>query len=129
MSTYKILIVEDEPGLRSAVAQKLSQNSNYEILEAANGQEGLDKALNHHPDLILLDHLMPVMDGTTALKKLREDSWGANVNVIMMTNMTEIDTMNESLKAGVDDYIMKVDIKLDELSELVSDKLEEKTAA
>ena len=68
----KILIVEDELSLREALAKKLV-SENFEVLEAENGQIGLEVATREKPDLILLDIIMPVMDGMTMLKKLKEN--------------------------------------------------------
>lgn len=70
----KILIVEDEKNLREAIADVL-HNRNFISLQAKNGREGLKLALKEHPDLILLDLLMPEMDGMTAFEKIRKDSW------------------------------------------------------
>lgn len=89
MKTQKtILVVEDEKSLRDAIADILRLN-NFIPLEAGDGKEGVEIALAKHPDLILLDLLMPVMDGVTALKKIREDTpFGANVPVIILTNLS-----------------------------------------
>ena len=82
-----ILIVEDELALLTAYAEELIEEG-FIVLKAANGQEGLDTALAQQPDLILLDILMPVMDGLTMLQRLRQkNSWGKSVPVIMLTNL------------------------------------------
>ena len=74
----KILIVEDEAPLRNAISDILSFEG-FTVFQAKNGQEGLDAALLEHPDLILLDLMMPVMDGLTMLEKLRQDqAYGKN---------------------------------------------------
>jgi DNA-binding response OmpR family regulator len=108
-----ILIVEDEKNLREAIADIL-RLKNYLPLEAENGKVGVEMALSKHPDLILLDLLMPVMDGMAALKKIRADAWGAKVPVIILTNLS---ATNEQL---VEDmvthkpmhYLIKSDWKL-----------------
>ena len=82
-----ILIVEDEKNLRDAIADIL-QLKNFIPIEAKNGREGVELALSKRPDLILLDLIMPQMDGMTAFKKIRQDSWGANVPVIILTNLS-----------------------------------------
>ena len=114
METQKtILIVEDEKNLREAIADIL-RLKNYLPLEAENGKVGVEMALSKHPDLILLDLLMPVMDGMAALKKIRADAWGAKVPVIILTNLS---ATNEQL---VEDmvthkpmhYLFKSDWKL-----------------
>lgn len=101
MKTQKtVLIVEDERSLREAIANVL-QLKKISVLEAKNGKEGLDMALLKHPDLILLDQIMPEMDGMTTLKKIREDKWGANVPVIILTNLSGA---SEHLVEGVLEY-------------------------
>jgi DNA-binding response OmpR family regulator len=117
-----ILIVEDEESLRDAVSKQLATHG-YTVHEAENGQVGLAIALREKPDLILLDQHMPIVDGTTMLMQLREDPWGSDASVIMMTNMTEIETLNKSLQAGVDDYIIKADVKLAQIVDLVQNRL------
>lgn len=123
MTTQKsILIVEDEKSLREAIADML-HIKNYKSLEAKNGLEGVEIALSKHPDLILLDLIMPEMDGMTALKKIREDEWGANVPVIILTNVS---ANNEKLVEDVVthkpiNYLIKSDWKLHD----VVDKIEE----
>ncbi len=70
-----ILVVEDEKILRDAVTDIL-RLKNFLSLEARNGKEGVELALREHPDLILLDLIMPAMDGMAAFKKIRQDAWG-----------------------------------------------------
>lgn len=87
----KILIVEDERSLSQALVNKLTLEG-FATLTAKNGEEGLDVALREHPDMILLDIVMPVMDGMTMLKKLRRESeWGKTAKVIILTNLTSAD--------------------------------------
>ncbi len=77
--TKKILVVEDDVPELNALRDKFTREG-FSILTAKNGEEGLAIALREHPDLILLDIIMPVMDGITMLVKLREDSWGGGGN-------------------------------------------------
>jgi DNA-binding response OmpR family regulator len=87
----KILVVEDEAPLRNALHDML-EVAHFTVLEAKDGQEGLDLALKEKPEVILLDLVMPVMDGMTMLKKLREDKeYGANVPVIVLSNVGVFD--------------------------------------
>jgi DNA-binding response OmpR family regulator len=90
----KILIVEvveDESSLRNALKDKLEREG-FIMLEAKNGEEGLEVALSEHPDLILLDIIMPQMDGLTMMKKLRhENEWGKSVPIILLTNLSADD--------------------------------------
>jgi len=110
----KILIVEDETSLRNALRDKLMLEG-FITLEAKNGEEGLDVALRDHPDLILLDIIMPKMDGLTMLKKLREDVWGKNTKVILLTNLNDNEKVSEALLQGSYDYLVKSDWKIEDV--------------
>jgi DNA-binding response OmpR family regulator len=115
-----ILITEDEPPMSRILTDALSE-SGFETLQAKDGQEGLTLALEKHPDLILLDVLMPKMDGLAMIRKLRADSWGKNVPVIVLTNVSS-DT-DEIISTVVDTqpayYFIKSDVKLDTIVEKI----------
>ena len=110
-----ILIIEDEESLLQALKDKISRENHCNILEAKNGKEGLEMALKKHPDLILLDIIMPVMDGMTMLKKLREDKWGKDAKVIILSNLSDAEKASESLEQGVHDYLVKTDWHIDDV--------------
>jgi DNA-binding response OmpR family regulator len=115
-----ILIVEDEDLLRIAISAKL-RTVGYQVTTAEDGQEGLAAALKTKPDLILLDVLMPIMDGFTMLAKLREDSWGAKAVVIFLTNSSDLQDVNSALQTGSKDYIIKSNTSLDDIVRLASE--------
>ncbi|MFA5831417.1 MAG: response regulator [Candidatus Paceibacterota bacterium] len=109
-----ILIVEDEPSARKAMSEKFVREG-FDVILAANGEEGLAMAAKSHPDLILLDVIMPKMDGITMLQKLRAESeWGASVPVVILTNITFDDekTTGQLAKLGLEYYLVKADWKL-----------------
>lgn len=118
----KILIVEDELVLLQALTEKLKKEE-FEVLQAKNGEEGLQQALNLHPDLILLDVIMPVMDGMTMLSKLRSDDWGKDVPVIVLTNLSDEYKVAECLQQGVYDYLVKSGWTLEDLVKKVKERL------
>jgi len=118
----KILIIDDETVLLELLSSKMRQ-SGFIAIEARDGDEGLQKALSEHPDLILLDIIMPKMDGVTMLKKLREDPWGKNVLVVVLTNLNTAESVEKSLANGVYDYLVKIDYTLDELVEIVKKRI------
>lgn len=95
LSDIQILIVEDEEPILSALTEKIQREGFAEPLKAHNGEEGLTLALRQHPDLLLVDILMPKMDGITMVKELRKDEWGKSVKVAILTNF---DTTDEMLK-------------------------------
>lgn len=118
----KILVVEDEPSLSKALQNKLSQEG-FEFAEAKNGQIGLEKAMQERPDLILLDIIMPVMDGLTMLNKLREDEWGKKVPVIILTNLSDDEKVMEAVKQGSYDYLIKSNWSISEVIGKIREKL------
>lgn len=118
----KVLIVDDEKVLLDLLSSKIKE-SGFDVIEAYDGDEGLRKALDEHPDLILLDIIMPKTDGITVLKKLREDSWGKNVPVIVLSNLNTAESVEKSLANGVYDYLVKVDYSLDDLVGIVKKRL------
>lgn len=119
-----ILIVEDETALRTALSDKFGRE-NFFVLEARNGKEGLEVALKDHPDLILLDIMMPVMNGMEMFKELHEDAWGKNAKVIMLTNLNDAENIAAAMDLGSYDYFIKSDWKMKDLVAKVVEKLEE----
>lgn len=103
MLANRILIAEDEEKLRKIIKKYLT-NEGYDVYEATNGQEAVDKYLEYDVDLILLDVMMPVMDGWMALKIIRKDS---NVPVMMLTARTSEEDTVFGFELGADDYIAK----------------------
>lgn len=81
-----VLIIEDDQIILEMYRDKF-QVSHWGVITALNGEDGLNAAFRHHPDLILLDLAMPKMDGMTVMRHLREDSWGETVPVIILTNL------------------------------------------
>lgn len=110
----KILLVEDDEALQ-IVLQDAFRQEEFLVISARDGKEGLETALAEHPDLILLDVNMPVMDGITALKKLREDSWGKSVPVIMLTNSADMGSMAMTMESHILQYVVKSDTEISRL--------------
>ena len=119
----KVLIVEDEEPMLRVLKEHLCEGGVCTVFTAGNGEEGLKIALEEHPNLILLDIVMPVMDGLSMLRKLREDEWGKNVEVIMLTNLTGKEHLAEALEEGSFEYLVKTDWKLEDLVKKVKDRL------
>ena len=106
MSTKHILIIEDEADIREALLETVTE-AGFKVSVAENGAIGLQKAITEKPDLILLDLKMPVMDGHTTLGKLREDAWGKNAKVIILTSMDDVRNIASSYENTISDYIIK----------------------
>ena len=117
-----ILIIEDEKTLRSILKTKL-ENNNFNVIEARNGKEGLETSLKKHPDLILLDIIMPIMNGMTMLKKLRKEGWGKDAQVMLLTNLDDTEKITESNKQNGYDYLLKTDWSIDDLINKIKNKL------
>jgi two-component system KDP operon response regulator KdpE len=98
-----ILVIEDEIQIRRLLRVCL-ERSNYEVIEAASGEEGIDQAVRHQPDVILLDLRLPDMDGQTVLKRLRE--W-TQVPVLVVSVRNHEDDKITALDGGANDYITK----------------------
>lgn len=110
----RILIVEDEPDIREAMAEAITQ-AGFLVSEAENGAVGLRTALSEQPDLILLDIVMPVMDGHAFLEKLRDNPWGRSAKVIMLTSMDDVQNIATAHTGDIKDYIIKAHHSLDEI--------------
>lgn len=117
-----ILVVEDEEPMQLVLRDVLKVEG-YDVLEAKNGIEGLELALKEHPDLILLDILMPKMDGLEMLKNLRTDEWGRKVPVIVLTNLSDNEDIAKAVEDDVFEYFVKTDIRIDEVIQRIRDKI------
>jgi DNA-binding response OmpR family regulator len=118
-------VVEDEKILRDAVVDIL-RLKNFLPLEARNGNEGVALALKEHPDLILLDLIMPAMDGMAAFKKIREGAWGKNVPIIILTNLsaTKEQLADDMVTNASTYYLIKSDWKLHDIVKKIEEILE-----
>jgi len=100
----RLLIIEDEAPMRTALADLLASEG-YRVLAAADGESGLRRALDEKPDLILLDIMMPKLDGFTLCAELRR--LGHTMPILMLTAKGQIDDRVTGLDAGADDYLVK----------------------
>ena len=102
----KILIIDDDLDTLRLVGLML-QRQGYEIMSATNGQAGLEKALQDSPKLILLDIMMPEIDGYEVARRLRADPKTANIPILMFTAKTQLDDKVTGFEVGADDYLTK----------------------
>jgi CheY-like chemotaxis protein len=126
MMAKRILIVEDNEVNRLLMKDVLAYHG-YEIFEAANGVEGLEKVKECRPDLILMDMQMPVMDGFAAITLLKADPETRDIKIICITSFAMKGDKERILEAGCDEYVAKP-INTRELPNLVKRHLEEKIA-
>lgn len=119
-----ILIVEDE-GPLSDVLKDRFENEGFDVLTASDGAQGLLAALDKQPDVILLDIIMPKVDGLTMLKQLRAQEAGRNIRVIVMTNVNDSKEVHEALANGATDFLVKSDWVIADLVASVRHQLSE----
>ncbi|MDX1607818.1 MAG: response regulator [Candidatus Spechtbacterales bacterium] len=116
-----ILLVEDDPLIIRMYQNKLSADG-YNVETAFNGEEGLTKIRKQKPDLILLDVMMPRMNGIEVLKNLKENDDTKDIPVIFLTNLGDNEEDIEKAKdMGATDYLVKSEISLSDLSEKVKE--------
>jgi len=118
----KILIIEDEETVLRVLVTKFTHEG-FKVFEAKDGEEGLAKALEEKPALILLDIIMPKMDGMTFLKRLRKDNWGKNVPVIILTNLSDDRNIAEAMEGGVYDFLVKSSWEAEDVVRRVKERL------
>lgn len=119
-SLKKILIIEDDDFLRSLIVIKLQSVGTFSVDAASDGKVGIDKITKNIPDLVILDLMLPVMNGFDVLRTLRTDSSTKNVPVIVFSNMSDDTDMKMCLDLGITDYMIKSNFTLDELVEKIN---------
>jgi phosphoserine phosphatase RsbU/P len=102
----KILIVDDEPFNVDYLEQEL-EDLNYETISAVNGQDALEKIASESPDLILLDIMMPVMDGYAVLEKVKADPAMRNIPIIVASANNDLQSVVKGIQLGAEDYLPK----------------------
>lgn len=102
----KILLVEDEPEFRLALRMRLEANG-YEVIEADNGVTGLDLARNQKPDLMVLDIMLPKMDGFKVARLLKFDEHHKHIPIVMLTARAQQSDKETGLAVGADAYLTK----------------------
>ena len=123
MNTQKtVLLVDDDKELNEILGDQLEE-AGFKVIRAYDGEEGLQAALTHKPDLILLDILMPKKDGIAALEKLRKDEWGKTAQVLFLTVVDQPEILSRAVELGGYDYLVKTEWKVGEIVDRVKKKL------
>ncbi|MCF7955189.1 MAG: response regulator [Phycisphaerae bacterium] len=122
----KILIVDDEPNIVQTLQDRLEMND-FDVVTASNGKEGLEQAILEKPDVVLLDVIMPVMDGLEMLEALRKEPACENISVVMLTARSQTQDIARANACGIEDYIVKP-FDLSELLEKIESIVENRKA-
>lgn len=128
LSTNKILIIEDNESYLSILQQKFTYEK-FEVITGENGDEGLIKAIDNKPDIILIDLLMPKKNGIQLMEELRQNAWGKNVPIIILTNINPDDAISQIiLKNQPAYYLVKPEVKLEDIVKKVKSVLNNSTS-
>lgn len=114
----KILLVEDDKFLRDLLARKL-QDENLTVVLAVDGEEGVKKTEEEKPDLMLLDLILPGINGFDVLKKVKENPKTSDVPVIVLSNLGQKEDVERALSLGAKDYLIKANFTLEEIFEKI----------
>jgi DNA-binding response OmpR family regulator len=114
----KVLIIEDEKDLRFFIARALKEEG-FEVIEAIDGEEGIEKAKKEKPDLILLDLLLPGISGYEVLIRIKKDPELEIIPVLILSNLGQQEEIEKGLKLGAVDYLIKANFTLNEIIERI----------
>jgi DNA-binding response OmpR family regulator len=117
-----VLLVEDDEMLHSMYIQKFTREG-YEVLSGYNGAEGVQLAEEYKPDIVLLDIIMPKMDGFAALKKLKKNDATSAIPVILLTNLGQEEDIKKGKELGAADYFIKANHTPQEVVDKVKEVL------
>jgi len=117
-----ILIIEDDKFLRELISRKLT-GEGFDVLEAVDGEDGIKKIKEGKPDLVLLDLILPGIDGFEVLAKLRDDAEISSIPVIILSNLGQREEVEKGLKLGAIDYLIKAHFTPGEIIEKIKNIL------
>ncbi|MEK7166880.1 MAG: response regulator [Patescibacteria group bacterium] len=123
MNKIKILIVEDDLFLRK-ICQKKLEKQGFEVFLAEDGKIGIEQAKKNHPDLILLDIILPNVDGFEVLKALKDDPSTNLIPIILLSNLGQKEDLDKGLSLGAEDYLIKAQFSTQEIVNKINETLE-----
>lgn len=123
----KILIVEDDKFLRELIVRKLEKEG-FEIVEAVDGENGVQKIKQERPDLVLLDLILPGIDGFEVLKKIKEDPKTSSIPIVILSNLGQREDVERGMKMGAVDYLVKAHFTPNEIIDIVKRSLNARTS-
>ncbi len=127
MAKHKIAIVEDDMAIAQMYRLKFEAEG-YDVGVAENGISGLELVKDMHPDIILLDIMMPEMNGDEMLRQLRQQEWGKGIPVLILTNLGKEEAPKDLEQLNVHSYIVKAEMTPKQVAERVKAVLEEQSA-
>jgi DNA-binding response OmpR family regulator len=117
-----IAIIEDEPSIRELYTIKL-QNEGYKVISAVDGVEGLELVRAQKPNLVLLDLLMPHMNGDEMLTAMRKEFWGRDTKVIILTNVSRLEAPESLMSMNISRYVVKAEHTAGQVADIVKEVL------
>lgn len=118
----KVLLVDDDEALATVFSTALKKEG-YETSIANSGKDGIDKARNELPDLVLLDQIMPDMQGNEVLKQLKADGKTKGIPVIMLSNFSQEELVKQAINEGANDYVFKFQVAAADVVQKVKEVL------
>lgn len=118
----KILVVEDDRFLRELITKKISKEG-FEVIRAVDGEDGIKKIKEEKPDLVLLDLILPGIDGFEVLSQMKEDPEIKSIPVIILSNLGQKEDVEKGIKLGAQDYLIKAHFTPGEIIEKVKANL------
>lgn len=118
-----ILIIEDDDFFRELIRKKLA-SKDFNFLEAVNGEAGIEIMKEKKPDLVLLDLLLPNMDGFEVVAQIKSDTGIASIPIIVLSNLGQKEDIDRALKLGASDYLIKSQFDIDQVIEKITTILE-----
>jgi len=120
----KVLIIEDDKFLRELITQKVGQEG-YDVVGAADGEEGLKMAVKEKPNIILLDLILPTMDGFEVLQQLQAEETTKSIPVIVLSNLGQKEDIDKGMQFGAVDYMIKAHFTPGEIIEKIKNIVKE----
>ena len=115
----KILLIEDDKFLRKVIVRKLTTEG-YEVVEAIDGERGIEATREEKPDLVILDLVLPEIDGFEVLATLKKDKDVFKIPVVVLSNLGDKENMERALKMGAADYLIKSSLEPSEILERIN---------
>lgn len=119
----KILIIEDDKFLRELIIRKLSGEKDFQVVSAVDGESGLKVFKEERPDLVLLDLILPGIDGFEVLSKVKQEPDLSSVPVIILSNLGQRDDVERGMKLGAVDYMVKAHFTPNEIVDKIKQML------